>query len=100
MDFILATCGPDQAVGETSYKYTLTRLNAFVYDGIIITPDLGDDREWAKHVMLLVKHILSCPLPRDETILWEDFLSFAKLTEDGFLIEQTLILGWNIDLQR
>jgi hypothetical protein len=73
------------------------RVDNFIDDGIVIVPDLKDNRNRAIQAMLLAIHILFRPGDKNEKILREDCLSLGKLAEEGFLSETPTILGWVIN---
>jgi len=73
------------------------RVDNFIDDGIVIVPDLQDNRNRAIQAMLLAIHILFRPVNKNEKKLREDCLSLGKLAEEGFLSETPTILGWVIN---
>jgi len=73
------------------------RVDNFIDDGIVIVPDLQDNRYRAIQAMLLAIHILFRPGDKKEKILRKDCLSLGNLAEEGFLSETPTILGWVIN---
>jgi hypothetical protein len=72
-------------------------VDDFMDDGIVIIPDLNDNRNRAVQSMLLAIHIVCCPLDSNEPFTRRDCLSLRKLTEGGTLSEESIILGWKIN---
>jgi hypothetical protein len=75
------------------------RADDFVDDGIVIIPDLNENRKRAVQSMLLAMHIFCRPLDQKEPITGDDCLSFSKLAE-GTLSEEQVILGWKINTRK
>jgi hypothetical protein len=73
------------------------KIDIFIDDGLVITPDLGDNRCRALQALLLSIHTICRPLDIAEPILREDCLSLGKLDEEGQLSEKFTLLGWIID---
>jgi len=73
------------------------KIDIFIDDGLVITPDLGNNRHRAIQALLLSIHTLCRPLDKSEPIFREDCLSLGKLEEEGRLSEQFTLLGWNIN---
>jgi hypothetical protein len=73
------------------------RVDDFIDDGIVIIPDLNENRNSAVQSMLLAIHIVCHPLDSNEPIIREDCLSLSKLAEEGTLSEEPIILGWKIN---
>ena len=76
---------------------TWGKIDQFIDDGIVIVPDINQNRNRAVQAMLLAIHVLCRPLAADEPILREDCLSLKKLEEEGTLSECLTILGWQIN---
>ena len=73
------------------------KVDIYIDDGLVITPDLGQNRYRAIQALLLSIHTLCRPLDKNEPILREDCLSLGKLEEEGQLAERFTLLGWDID---
>lgn len=54
------------------------RVDDFIDDGIVIVPDLGDNRNRAVQLLLLVIHIICGPLDQNEQIARDDYLSLVN----------------------
>ncbi len=68
----------------------------FIDDGIVIVPDINDNRNRATQALLLAIHVLCrplAPIPR------EDCLSLGKLADEGTLSECLTILGWQFNMR-
>jgi hypothetical protein len=76
------------------------RVDDFIDDGIVIVPDLKENRNRAVQSLLLAIHIICRPLDSNEHIAREDCLSLSKLAEEGMLSEEPIILGWKINTRR
>jgi hypothetical protein len=50
--------------------------------------------------LLLVVHIVCCPLDPSEPIAHGDCLSLSKLADEGTLSEDLIILGWQINARK
>jgi hypothetical protein len=75
------------------------RIDDFIDDGMVVIPDIGDNRARASGALLLAIHILCRPLSTDEPIDRDDPLSLSKLSEDGTLSEIFTMLGWRVNLR-
>jgi hypothetical protein len=73
------------------------RVDDFIDDGIVIVPDIGDNRNRAVPALILAIHTICRPLDKKEPITREDCLSLSKLNEEGTLAENLIILGWEIN---
>jgi hypothetical protein len=73
------------------------RVDDFIDDGIVVIPDLGENRHRAVPALLLAIHTICCPLSNNEPISREDCLSLSKLEEEGTLAEKFIVLGWEIN---
>jgi hypothetical protein len=73
------------------------KVDDFIDDGIVVVPDIGDNKIRAIQAMLLAIHILFRPADPQEKITREDCLSLEKLQEEGFLSETPVILGWKVN---
>jgi hypothetical protein len=73
------------------------KVDDFIDDGIVVVPDIGDNKIRAIQAMLLAIHILFRPTDPQEKITREDCLSLGKLREEGFLSETPIILGWKVN---
>jgi hypothetical protein len=73
------------------------RVDVFIDDGIVIIPDIHNNRERGVQAMLLAIHTLCRPLDQNEPIFREDCLSLDKLHEEGQLSEKLVILGWLVN---
>jgi hypothetical protein len=78
----------------------MARVDDFIYDGIVIIPDINDNKERGVQAMLLAIHALCHPLDSNEPILQKDCLSLDKLHEEGRLSEELIILGWRINTRK
>jgi hypothetical protein len=58
---------------------TWGKIDEFIDDGIVIVPDINQNRNRAVQAMLLAIHVLCRPLAADEPILREDCLSLKKI---------------------
>jgi hypothetical protein len=76
------------------------RVDDFIDDGIVIVPDLHDNRNRAVQSLLLAIHVLCRPLDPNEPITREDCLSLGKLAEEGTLSEELTILGWQVNTRK
>jgi hypothetical protein len=76
------------------------RVDDFIDDGIVIIPDLGDNKNRAVTALLLAIHTICHPLDNNEKISREDCLSLSKLENEGTLAERLTILGWEIDTRQ
>jgi hypothetical protein len=74
-------------------------VDDFVDDGMVLTPDINDNRIRGAGALPLAIHALCRPLANDEPISRDDCLSFSKLTEEGTLSEKIVILGWQFNLR-
>ncbi len=73
------------------------RVDDFIDDGIVIIPDLGENRHRAVSALLLAIHTICRPLSNNEPISREDCLSLSKLEEESTLAEKFIVLGWEIN---
>ncbi len=73
------------------------RIDDFIDDGIVILPDINDNKERGVQAMLLAIHTLCRPIDNNEPILRDDCLSLDKLQEEGQLSEELIILGWRVN---
>jgi hypothetical protein len=73
------------------------RVEDFIDNGIVIIPDLNDNRNRAVQAMLIAIHVICHPLDPNEPIIREDCLSLSKLAEEGTLSEKPIILGWRVN---
>jgi hypothetical protein len=73
------------------------KVDILIDDGMVIVPDLNNNRDRAVQALLLAIHTLCRPLDPNEKILREDCLSLSKLDEEGRLKECFTILGWGIN---
>jgi len=73
------------------------RIDDFIDDGIVVTPDIGENVARAIPAMLLAIHVMFRPIDSKENIKRDDCLSLGKLQEEGFLTETPTILGWEIN---
>jgi len=73
------------------------KVDIFIVDGIVITPDLHSNRDRAVPSLLLAIHTLCRPTDPSEPIAREDCLSLGKLAEEGKLSERFTVLGWDIN---
>jgi hypothetical protein len=73
------------------------KVDDFIDDGIVVVPDIGNNKTRAIQAMLLAIHILFRPTDPQEKITREDCLSLGKLKEEGFLSETPIILGWKVN---
>ena len=74
-------------------------IDDFVDDGVVVVPDIGDNRLRGAGALPLAIHLLCRPLADDEPIQRDDPLSLSKLIEEGTLAEQFVLLGWRINLR-
>ena len=74
-------------------------VDDFVDDGMVLTPDINDNRLRGAGALPLAIHTVCRPLAPDEPIPRDDPLSFSKLTEEGTLAEKIVILGWHFNLR-
>ena len=74
-------------------------VDDFVDDGVVVVPDIGDNRLRGAGVLPLAIHLLCRPLADDEPVKRDDPLSLSKLAEEGTLAEQFVLLGWKINLR-
>ena len=74
-------------------------VDDFVDDGIVLVPDINDNRARGAGALTLAIHIICRPLATDEPIARDDPLSFSKLAEEGQLTEKIVILGWAFNLR-
>jgi len=94
---------PHRKARELDVKITADdwgRIDDFIDDGIVIVPDLSNNKKRALEAMLLAIHILFRPLDKNEQIKRDDCLSLGKLHEEGFLSENPTILGWEINTRK
>jgi hypothetical protein len=70
------------------------KVDIFINDGMVIIPDLKQNRHRAVQALLLAIHTLCRPVDPKESIQREDCLSLGKLAESFIL------LGWEIDTRR
>jgi hypothetical protein len=73
------------------------KADIFIVDGMVIIPDLKQNRYRAVQALLLAIHTLCRPVDPKESIKREDCLSLGKLAEEGQLSESFILLGWEID---
>lgn len=73
------------------------KVDDFIDDGIVIVPDINQNRNRAIQAMLLAIHVLCWPLAPNEPIPRKDCLSLGKLEEEGTLSEHLTILGWQLN---
>jgi hypothetical protein len=73
------------------------RIDDFINDGIVIVPDLHNNKARGVAAMLLAIHTLCHPLDPNEPIYREDCLSLEKLSEEGVMSEILIISGWQIN---
>jgi hypothetical protein len=73
------------------------KADIFIDDGMVIVPDINDNRHRAVQALLLAIHTLCRPLDINEPIKREDCLSLGKLAEEGQLAECFTLLGWEIN---
>jgi hypothetical protein len=73
------------------------RVDDFIDDGIVIVPDIGQNKDRAIPALLLAIHTIFRPVDNNEKIKREDCLSLGKLQEEGFMSETPTILGWIIN---
>jgi len=73
------------------------KVDIFIDDGMVIVPDLHNNRNRAVQSLLLAIHTLCRPLDPNEPIKRDDCLSLGKLEAEGQLTEKFEILGWLID---
>jgi len=73
------------------------KVDIFIDDDIVTTPDLHSNRDRAVPSLLLALHALCRPTDPSEPIAREDCLSLGKLAEEGQLSECFTVLGWDID---
>jgi hypothetical protein len=59
----------------------LGKVEDFTDDGIVVVPDLRDNKNRAIQAMLLAIHLLFRPDDSQEKIIREDCLSLGKLQE-------------------
>jgi hypothetical protein len=76
------------------------KADIFIVDGMVIIPDLKQNRYRAVQALLLAIHTLCRPVDPKESIKREDCLSLGKLAEEGQLSESFILLGWEIDTRR
>ena len=74
-------------------------VDDFVDDGVVVVPDIGDNRLRGAGVLPLAIHLMCRPLASDEPVKREDPLSLSKLSEEGTLAEQFVLLGWKVNLR-
>ena len=74
-------------------------VDDFVDDGVVVVPDIGDNRLRGAGALPLAIHLLCRPLAEDEPVKRDDPLSLSKLSEEGTLAEQFVLLGWKINLR-
>ena len=74
-------------------------VDDFVDDGVVVVPDIGDNRARGAGALPLAIHTLCRPLAPDEPIPRDDPLSLSKLIEEGTLAEQFVLLGWRVNLR-
>ena len=68
-------------------------------DGMVVVPDIDDNRLRGVGALPLAIHIMCRPLADDEPISRDDCLSLSKLLEEGTLAEVFVLLGWSINLR-
>jgi hypothetical protein len=73
------------------------KIDIFIDDGIVVTPNIGNNKYRAIQAMLLAIHTLCHPLDPNNPIPHDDCLSVGKLEEEGQLSEKAVILGWIVD---
>lgn len=73
------------------------KIDIFIDNGMVIVPDINNNRHRAVQALLLAIHTLCRPLDKNETIKREDCLSLGKLAEEGQLTESFTFLGWDIN---
>ncbi len=73
------------------------KVDDFIDDGIVIVPDIKDNRNRAIQALLLAIHVICRPIAPSEPLSREDCLSLGKLEEEGTLSERLTILGWDIN---
>jgi hypothetical protein len=73
------------------------KVDIFIDDGMVIVPDIDNNRNRAVQSLLLAIHTLCRPLDPKEHIKRDDCLSLGKLEEEGQLSEKFTLLGWFID---
>ncbi len=73
------------------------RVDDFIDDGIVIVPDLGENRHRAVPALLLAIHTICHALSNNEPITREDCLSLSKLEEEGTLADFFFVLGSEIN---
>jgi hypothetical protein len=74
-------------------------IDDFVDDGVVVVPDIGDNRLRGAGALPLAIHFQCRPLAEDEPVKRDDPLSLSKLSEEGTLAEQFILLGWKVDLR-
>jgi hypothetical protein len=74
-------------------------VDDFVDDGVVVVPDIGDNRLRGAGALPLAIHLLCRPLANNEPVKRDDPLSLSKLLEEGTLAEQFILLGWKVDLR-
>ena len=74
-------------------------IDDFVDDGVVVVPDIGDNRLRGAGALPLGIHLLCRPLAEDEPVKRDDPLSLSKLSEEGTLAEQFVLLGWKVNLR-
>ena len=85
----------DVDISPNSYGY----IDDFVDDGVVVVPDIGNNRSRGAGALPLAIHLLCRPLATDEPVKRDDPLSLSKLLEEGTLAEQFVLLGWKINLR-
>jgi hypothetical protein len=73
------------------------RVDDFIDDSIVFVPDINNNSSRAIQAMLLAIHVLFQPVDKREPIKRDDCLSLGKLQEEGFLSENPIVLGWEIN---
>jgi hypothetical protein len=73
------------------------KVDIFIDDGLVFTPDLGTNKFRAIQSLLLAIHVLCRPTDPAKCITREDCLSLSKLAEEGRLSDTFTVLGWDIN---
>jgi hypothetical protein len=91
---------PFTLVRELSVKIPtndLGKVDVFINDNIVITPDIGDNTMRVLRAIPLAIHSMSRPVDNSEDIPRVDIISTKKLKAEGTFEEVKIVLGWEIN---